>query len=244
MIKKAAKLILPVIFWLGVWQIMAIYFNNTFLLPDIQSTIKALLALLSTSEFWPNVGLTLLRVLSGLTLGVITGTVFAFLSHRSKIIRSVLTPIVSVIKSTPVASFIIILWIVMSGDALSIFVSFLMVMPIIWQNLMDGYDSIDKELVEVCEVFELNYTKKLRVLIFPALIKYFIPAFITSVGLAWKSEIAAEIIAYTENSIGHAINDSKMEFDSPTVFAWTLVVILLSIVLERLTKIILRRIKL
>ena len=108
---------------------------------------------------------------------------------------------------------------------------------------MDGYASIDSGLTEVADVFGFSYTKRLRLLVFPTLIKYLVPALISSVGLAWKSEIAAEIIAYTKNSIGYMINNAKTNFDTPRVFAWTIVIIVMSILLEFLTKIMMRRVR-
>jgi NitT/TauT family transport system permease protein len=83
----------------------------------------------------------------------------------------------------------------------------------------------------------------MRVLVIPQLVRYLIPAIVTATGLAWKSEIAAEIIAYTRNSIGQNINDAKFNMDSPTVFAWTIIVIALSIILELIAKLIMRRCK-
>ena len=240
-IKRAFDSILPILFWLGVWELSALLFSNKFLLPNIRDTISALFEIMKSADFYVSVFLTLLRVALGLILGILAGVILAILSNFIKPVRAVIAPIISVIKSTPVASFIIILWIIMSGDVLSVFIAFLMVMPIVWQNMMDGFDAIDKELLEVCDIFEVSFIQKLRILILPTLFKYFIPAVITSVGLGWKSEIAAEIIAYTENSIGHAINDSKMNFDTASVFAWTLVVIILSIIFEKIAKMLLKR---
>ena len=116
-------------------------------------------------------------------------------------------------------------------------------MPIIWQNLLDGYSAIDKNLIELADVYEFSYSKRLKLLVFPTLKKYLIPALITASGLAWKAGIAAEIIAYTKNSIGQGINDAKYNMETATVFAWTLVVIVLSIALEKTTKYFLRRVK-
>ena len=187
--------------------------------------------------------MTLSRVIAGLVLGTVFGIVFAMLSHRFYVVKAILSPAITVIKSTPVASFIIILWIMMSGSALSIFIAFLMVVPVIWQNLMDGYDAIDAQMYEVAEIFEFSGFKRLRILVIPTLFGYLYPALITSVGLAWKSEIAAEIIAYTKNSIGYMINNAKADFDTPRVFAWTVVIITMSILLELITKKMMRRIK-
>ncbi|MBQ8303107.1 MAG: ABC transporter permease subunit [Clostridia bacterium] len=185
--------------------------------------------------------MSLLRVTVGLTLGCVIGITFAVLCHKFSVVKLIFSPFISVVKSTPVASFIVVLWVIMSGDALSVFIGFLMVMPIIWQNVIDGFNSIDPKLSEVADVFEFSYGKRFKLLIFPALKKYLIPGIITASGLAWKAEIAAEIIAYTKNSIGQGINDAKYNMDTPTVFAWTLVIILFSIILEKITKHLVRR---
>jgi NitT/TauT family transport system permease protein len=149
----------------------------------------------------------------------------------------------TVIKSTPVASIVMVLWIIIGSTNLPAVIGVLMVMPIIWQNLKDGYDSIDKELYELSVAYEFSRRKRYRLLVFPALMQYFIPAILTSIGLAWKSGIAAEIIAYTKNSIGKNIYDAKGELDTPSVFAWTLAVVLISIAFEFAIKTLLRRFK-
>ena len=180
-------------------------------------------------------------MLCGLASGIFLGVILALLSHKYYAVKAVVSPMVSVIKSTPVASFIVILWILMNGSMLAIFIAVLMVMPIIWQNMIDGYNSIDPQLSEVCEIFEFSGLKRFKILTFPALKKFMIPAIITSTGLAWKSEIAAEIIAYTKRSIGQQINDAKYNMETATVFAWTLIIIALSIAIEKSAKLLLRR---
>ena len=217
--------------------------RNNFLVPGIKATFSALIDLSNNAEFYFAVLFSLLRVFTGLILGIIVGTFVAIISYKSKIVCNTVSPAVSIIKSTPVASFIVILWIMLNGSSLAIFISFLMVFPIIWQNTLDGLRSIDIHLYEVSKVFHFSTFKKMRLLYFPALLKFLVPAIITSVGLAWKSEIAAEIIAYTANSIGYMINESKTEFDTPKIFALTIVVIFMSAILELITKKVLRRIE-
>lgn len=240
---STSKIIIPILFWISVWEIVSLIVNNSYFFPTVTDTFSSLLTVISSKTFFKVVLLTFLRVVTGLLLGIVIGTLLAFLAHRFAVIETILSPIITIIKSTPVATFIIIFWVIMDGDMLSVFIAFLMVMPIIWQNLMDAFDSIDKNLSEVCDVFEFSFAKRMRFLIFPALLKYFIPGVITATGLTWKSEIAAEIIAYTKNSIGQYINDAKYNFDTATVFAWTLIIITMSTILEKITKYLLRRIK-
>ena len=237
------KFALPLLFGLSIWHIGAVLVDNDFLLPGIGSTFNALSSLLATETFYKAVVLTLLRVLTGLIFGCAVGFLLAIACVKISILKYTLSPIITIVKATPVASFIVLFWVMMSGDFLSIFIGFLMVMPIIWQSTTDAYGSIDKNLLEVAEIFEFTPAKRFRLVIFPVLKKYLVPAVITSSSLAWKAEIAAEIIAYTKRSIGQGINDAKYNMDSPTVFAWTIVIIIFSIVLENLSKKILKRLK-
>jgi NitT/TauT family transport system permease protein len=240
-LKKLLYVFLSIVFWLAVWQSAALIVNQPFFLPTISETLSALFKAASSYTFYMVVFLTFLRVITGLLLGVIAGIILAIASHHVKIIRSLVSPIVSVIKATPVATFIIILYVNMKNDALTIFIGFLMVMPIIWQNLIDAYDSIDKELIEVCELYDFSFKKKMKVLVLPAFLNYLLPGLVTATGLAWKSEVAAEIIAYTTNSIGQHMNMAQYANDTPTMFAWTLVIIVISILLEKGMKALLSR---
>ena len=227
-----------ILWWLG-----ASVVDNSFLFPNVDETVLALVSLVAKPSFYLVVLLTTIRVLLGFLIGYVFGFVLAIICNNFSIIESLVAPIITIIKATPVASFIVLLWVMLSGDALSIFIGFLMVMPIIWQNTMDAYSSIDKNLLEVTEIFEFSAKKRFQLLVLPTLKKFLYPAIITSAGLAWKAEIAAEIIAYTKKSIGQGINDAKYNMDTPTVFAWTLLIILFSILLEFATKKLLRRFK-
>lgn len=232
--------LLPIGFWLAVWEIVALIYksiyNTSYFLPDIAETAAALQRILLSPEFPKIVTLTLLRIFAGIALGTICGAAMAILSHKVKLLHSLIAPLNSIIKATPVASIIILLWISMNGNTLAIFVAFLMVFPIIFQNIYDAFQSIDNELIEVSKVYQFSYKKRLELLIFPALKQYFIPAFVTAIGLAFKAEIAAEIIAGVRNSIGQMIYYAK---DAPAIdemFAWTIVGIAFSILVERLAK--------
>ncbi len=235
------RIILPLFFWFALWQGIAMAIGHSFILPTIPDTVKALLKLVQTKSFYVATAMSLIRVVLGLITGMILGALFAILSFRVKIIKSLISPFVSVVKSTPIASIIIFLYVMVSGSGLAVAIAVLMVFPVIWQNVIQAFEAIPQELYEVCTSYEFTFKKKLKVLYFPILFRYFIPALITSVGLAWKATVSAEIIAYTKNSIGQFINDAKFNFNSEEVFAWTAVVIAMSIILERLTKFLLRR---
>ena len=143
-------------------------------------------------------------------------------------------------KATPVACIIVLLWIHLTYKQFAVFVVMIMVMPVIWQNIYDGYKEIDKGLIEVANVFELSALTRIKVLVIPTLLSYLLPAIITSIGLAWKAEIAAEIM--TGQHIGELIYDFKnVSYDTASIFAWTAIIVILSIAFEKGAKSLLGR---
>lgn len=244
---KAYKKILTAffvpLFWILVWWILSLIVDNSYYLPSPLDTLKALIKLFGLQSFYKVIFLSFLRVLAGLLSGIAIGVALSFVCHKFDIIRSLVNPLISIIKAMPVATFILLLWLTLRGSLLTVFIGFIMVMPIIFQNALAGLDSIDKDLIEVGEIFEFSFSKKIRLLVFPALRSYLAPAIITSVGLAFKSQIAAEIIAYTNNSIGQYIYDANYGLNTDVVFAWAAVIVTFSISLESACRYLLGRVK-
>ena len=139
---------------LAIWQILALLVGNSYFLPSVPQTLSALVGLVGRPSFFGAVLVSLLRVALGLILGVVSGALLATLSHLLPVLHAFISPVISIMKATPVAAIILILWFTFTDATLAIFVVFLMVTPIIWQNVYDGYRSISKEMREVCEIFE------------------------------------------------------------------------------------------
>lgn len=237
------KITLGALFCIALWEIIAIRTDNSYFMPRVSETLDALSDLVKDDGFWRYVFTSLFRVAVGLVLGILFGVILATICHIVPFSDTFVSPLITVMKATPVAAIILILWFTLSNAELAIFVVFLMVTPIVWQNVYDGFKSISSEMREVCEIFEIPFLKRLRILVLPEVIKYLIPAVITSVGLAWKAEIAAEIMTYS--NIGQSIDDFKtLHLDTPSVFAWAVVIVVMSLILELIIKSLLRRVKL
>jgi NitT/TauT family transport system permease protein len=138
----------------------------------------------------------------------------------------------AVIKATPVASFIILMLLFLGPVKVPAFITFLIVLPIVWTNLDEGINNIDPLLAEVAKMYRFSLAKRLRVLILPSVKPYFLSACKTAIGLAWKAGVAAEIIAMPKNTIGTMIGEAKLYIMSSEMFAWTLTVVLLSLAIE------------
>lgn len=240
---KLLKLAIGVLFCLAVWDVIARLVGNSYFMPNVKETFSALGILIKSDGFLGYVFTSVLRVAIGLALGILSGIILATVCHILPSSEIFIAPIITVMKTTPIATIILILWFTLTDAKLAIFVVFLIVTPIVWQNVYEGYKSISTEMREVCEVFEISRIRRFKILVFPAILKYLVPAMITSIGLAWKAEIAAEIMTYS--NIGQSISDFKtLHYDTSSVFAWAVVIIVLSVILEAIVKALLRRIKL
>ncbi|MBQ9131386.1 MAG: ABC transporter permease subunit [Clostridia bacterium] len=234
LIKPICRVLLIAAFWVAVWWIAAAAFGKPLLFPSPPAVFRALLELLKTADFYKITAISLWNVLSGILIAVICAVVLSAATAHIPPIRALLLPAMTVIKATPVASFIILAWILMGATQVPTFITILIVLPVMWSNLDTGFQKIDTQLAEVTTVYGFSVWKRIRLLLFPSLKPYFIAAFRTSVGLAWKAGIAAEIITMPRNTVGTMISEAKLYILTAEMFAWTLVVILLSLVIEAL----------
>ena len=237
---KPIVFIFTIVSLLAFWDLSSYITDDNFLLPSVKETAVALYEIIASGSFLSFVFIAFFRVLTGLVLGVALGVFVAALCYKFDVIKTIVSPIISVMKATPVACIIVLLWIRFNYTEIAILVVLLMVTPIVWQNVYDGLKSIDQSMLEVTYVFELTAWQKIRALYFPSTLKYLLPAVITSIGMAWKAEIAAEIMTYS--NIGELIRNFKtLTFDTAAIFAWTIIIIAFSMIFERGTKYLLGR---
>ncbi len=220
--------------WLLLWQLASMAVGLPLLLPSPLAVLLRLGQLCTGADFWLTVASSLLRILLGFLLGVLFGTALAGLCWRFRLIDALARPLLGVLKSTPVASFIILALVWVKTTWLATVISFIMVLPLIYANVREGIDSADRQLLEMAQVFRLSRRKTFRYCYLPAILPFFLSAISSALGFAWKSGIAAEVLGRPARAIGSQIYDSKIYLETPDLFAWTLVVILLSVLLERL----------
>ena len=227
-LKKA----LIALIYLAVWEAASLLVGRELLLPAPLATVRRLFELLAKGESWAYAGLSLLRIMSGYLLGVIAGILLAVLTARSRYAESLLSPLRGVVKATPVTSFILLALLWLNSSLVPLFISFLMVLPMVWADTADAILHTDPRLVEMGRVFGLSRTKIVRKIFVPSVLPQFLAACTTSLGFAWKSGVAAEIIALPLRSIGYQLYEAKLRIETLDLFAWTLLVILLSMALE------------
>lgn len=219
--------------WLALWQAAALVVGEELLLPAPLPVLGRMAALLGEGIFWQSCFHSLGRILLGFLLGVGAGVLLAMISGLFPMAGEFLSPAMAAIKSTPVASFVILALVWIRARELSVFIAFLMVLPLVWQNVSQGIAGADRQLLEVARVYRFSLWGRLRAVYFPAVGPHFLSALRVGLGFAWKAGIAGEVIAIAPGSIGLGLYNAKAYLEMPDLFAWTGYIILLSMALER-----------
>ena len=238
--KKRNLSLWAVLFWLLVWQAGSMALHSDILLVSPLRVLQTLLALIQTTRFWSSLLGSMGRILGGFLLAAALGTLLAALAARFKRVEELLAPLVLAMKTVPVASFIILVLLWFSGKNLSVIISMLMVFPVIYMNVLEGIRSADEKLLEMAQVFRLSVGKKLLYIYLPAVAPFFVSACSVSLGLCWKSGIAAEVIGTPDGSIGAVFYQAKIFLQTSELLAWTVVVVAVSVAFEKLFMFLLR----
>jgi len=234
------KLLFAAAFWMIIWEITALAIHQELLIPTPVAVIKRLAELSSTGLFWLNAGVSLIRIFCGGLSGILIGSLLAILTTRFPLMNLLLSPMIRIIRATPVASFIILILLWIKISLVPGFISALMVMPVMWQNVCTGLSSYDEDLLEMSFAYELSPMKRFRHVFFPALKPHLFSGICTGIGLAWKSGVAAEVLCLPKAAIGTQVYYSKIYLETPSLFAWTIVVVVLSLTIEKLIRLLLK----
>lgn len=221
------------VFWLILWQMLSAWINKPIYLVGPMETVQALIRLAGSSSFWRAVWGSLARIGAGFGLAAVMGLLWGSLAHFAPVIKELLSPIVSLMKTVPVASFVILALIWAGAEQLALVISFVVVFPMIYLNTIAGLEATDPQLLEMAQVFHISPWDRLWQIYRPALAPYLLSACQVALGMSWKSGIAAEVIGTPEFSIGENLYMAKVFFSTDELFAWTAVVILLSFLFEK-----------
>ena len=232
---KKSKLINKIligVLWIIIWQAAAMIIDQRLILVSPTDVIVRLVRLIPNKVFITSICVSALRIVTGFSLGMTVGTLLAVLAARFNSIREFLAPFMSAVKAVPVASFTILALFLIPSRDLSILVTFLIALPIVYSNILTGIDNTDRGLLEMASLFGISPIRKTLSIYFSQVLPYFKSASSVASGLSWKSGVAAELIVIAKSTIGERLYEAKVGFEMADLFAWTFIVILLSFLNE------------
>ena len=223
-----------VAFWLLVWQVASMAIGQEILLVSPVAVLQRLGELIWKKEFWASVGFSLSRIAGGFLLGMGFGVLLGGISAGFDRIKELFAPLVLTMKSIPVASFVILALIWIPSENLSVFISFFMVFPVVYTNVQQGMERVNQNLLEMAQVFQVTGIRRIRYIYLSQVLPFFRSGCSVALGLCWKAGVAAEVIGIPKGSIGEHLYQSKVYLETPDLFAWTVVIIVISLFFEKI----------
>lgn len=230
-----------ILFWLIVWEVADHVIDNRLVLAGPIRTLQALAEQVVKSGFWAICAASFVRIAAGFFLSFFCGLALAVASYRWRVLRAFVEPVVSLLRTIPVVSFMIMLLIWVGNQMLTVYLAFLIVLPLIYTNTLTGLESVDRQMLEMARVYGLSKWRTFMYVYRPALMPFLTSSCKISLGMSWKSGIMAEVLATPKPSIGKEMSTARTFLDTPDLFAWTVVVMLLSVAFEKAFLWLLRR---
>jgi len=233
-IKSRGLSIGSILLFILAWKLLALFFNQEIIVPSPERTLEQLLVIVKSGDFWPAVAATVYRGILGFIISCAAGLLLGFAAGFSHLVFWFLQPWVVIIRTTPVMSIIILAIIWFKADQVPVFVTFLMIFPIVYGNVVVGIRNVDQQLLQMARVYRVKLKRVIFELYLPSILPYFAAGASTAMGMAWKVIIAAEILSQPVWAIGTNLMDAKIYLATAEVFAWTIVAIIISFVFEYL----------
>ena len=228
-------------FWVGVWALVAWWVDAELILPTPTAVLRHFFALLGRRAFYRALALSLWHITLGFLVGALFGVLLALGMHTLAPCRALFSPLLLLMRATPVASFSLLAYFWLKTEQIPTLIAALMVLPIVCAGMRSGLGELDRPTREMLSLYHVPFWYRLRFFYLPSLLPYLSASCVTSFGLAWKAGVAAEILVLPEHSIGRHLYDSKMYLETADLFAYTLVVILCSLICETGLRALLRR---
>ncbi|MCM1989898.1 ABC transporter permease [Oceanirhabdus seepicola] len=231
--------ITPMIFWLSLWHIASLLINREVYLPSPITVFKSLIYMLGSSSFYYSIIWTIFRGLLAFIMSILCGIIIGFICHFSNSVYVLLKPLINTLRSIPIISIIFLIVIYMNIGSVPIVVSFLVSFPIVWSTVVEGLKTVDKDILNMANVYKVSLFRQIFTIYLPSIFPQLLAAMLSSLGLTWKVIATTEALTHPQYSIGKYISLSKYNLDTSSLFAWTLVLLFIGSLFEKILRILL-----
>ncbi len=235
-LKDSYCTVISVLTLLAIWKIVSMAIGADIILPPPESVLKDFIYAIQSDIFWDALLSTIARGVAGFTIGCILGIIVGFATGFSRVMFFLFQPIIAVIRSTPNMSIILLALIWFGSNLVPIFVSFLMVFPIICSNVMEGVKNTEFNLVEMAKIHRVKRWRIITEIYLPSILPYLVAGVSTAIGISWKVIISAEVLSQPVFGIGTQLHDARIFLETGQLFAWTVVAIIVGFTFEKLLR--------
>ena len=235
--KKLIYVILGVIIFISLWYFTALKVNSEIVFPNIPNILKKFAEIISEQSFYKDLSSSLIRVLITFTLSFLLAFIVGISAGIFPPIRYILIPIINFIRTIPTIPLILVAIIWFNNNTVPIFVSMLVIFPIMYDSITNGIINVDQKLIEMSISYNVSLKTQIINLYIPYIKPYIFTGISQSMGITWKSILAAEILALPSFGIGTKLYESHLYLDSVSLFAYCLIAIIFNGIFEIIIRI-------
>lgn len=237
--KKYKKILITIAVaavWVVIWQVVSLIVNQPLYVPSPYATLVSLGKIIVTQHFWMSVLSTFVRVAAGIVISFVLGCSIAYISAHAKPVETFLSPFVTAVKSTPIMSIIIVALVWFKASFVPVFSCVLLCFPIFYANTLTGIKSVEKGYLELAKVYHVKRIRVIREITLPSVMPHVYAAISICLGFSWKAVVAAEVLSIPRYSMGYSLFATKLNLETADMFAWTIAIIVISIIVEKVLK--------
>lgn len=219
---------------IGGWVLLSYIVDNEVIVPSVGSTLSRLLLIASGSDFLSIIGYTFLRCIAGFGASLVIAVTLGALSRWSAFFRELMEPVLSFLSSVPIMAIIILALIWLDSQLVPVFVGFVMVFPILYEAVYNSIVNVDEDLIEMAHIFGVDRKTMARDIYLPSILSGIGRVSASTLGTSLKMVVAGEVLAQPKFAIGTRLMLEKTYLNTDGVFAWIIVILLISWVLRLL----------
>ena len=240
--KNQVQVVLSCVILLFLWEIIALKINNDIYLPTLQQVFISMKEIVLEDRFILDVVSTISRCILSFFIALVVALILGIISNNLNIFKNFLTPITSLARSIPNMVLIVLTLIWFNKESAPYIVVFIMVFPVLYDAILGSMKSIDKGILEMAELYKISRKDKILNIYLPS-IKFSLVSILSStISLGFKIVIAGEVYGQPLYGIGAMIQSEKVNFNTTGIFAWIIIIVIISSILNLIEKFLLRRV--
>ncbi len=223
-----------VFFCLALWETAARILKQPIIIPALEDITKSFFLLIYDKNSYYFIGCSAMRIILTLLLDSCIAFPLGIISGLSKKCEAFFSTAENILKSVPTMTVLLLALIWFKSEVTPLFVSSLIVLPILYGNIRDGVKNIDKNLIIMSEDFSVPLKCRLKFLYIPCITPFIKNAYDNASGFCVKVLISAEVLSQPKYGIGTAFQIARVQLNTAALFAWGVIAVLLAVLLQNI----------
>ena len=215
-----------------IWELLSLKVDQEIIIPSVFSVGKELFGILSSFSSWNIILWTLGRIFFTFFLDLLLALAVGIPSGINSRFEQAVRPLESAVRTVPTMGVILLSLIWLDSELTPVFVTSLIIFPILYRSVVDGIRNIDKKLIDFHKVHQIHFGKKLKFFYIPSMFPFLKTGTITSLGLGFKVMITAEVLSQPDKAIGTIFQIERAQLNTAAVIAWCIFMIAVSSLFE------------